>query len=106
MLIRLFSLVVVLAFAGRCAGDDFFETRIRPVLATHCFKCHGSKQQKGDVRLDAPEHLRSAGDGSGPVVVPGKPQESRLIKAVRHEGEHTMPPGKKLPAAVILDPTE
>jgi hypothetical protein len=40
------------------------------------------------------------------VVVPGKPEESRLIKAVRHEGEHTMPPGKKLPPAVIRDLTE
>lgn len=89
---------LVTARASR--GDDFFETKVRPVLAERCFKCHGEKQQKGGIRLDGPEHFQAT-DGSGPLVVPGKPDESRLIKAVRQTGDVKMPPNGKLPAAAI-----
>ena len=36
------------------ADDRFFEARVRPMLAEHCFTCHGPKKQKGDLRLDTP----------------------------------------------------
>src|SRR5262249_8669325 len=93
------GLFLVAAPAAR--GDDFFETRVRPVLVERCFKCHGEKQQKGGIRLDGPTHFKAAPDGAGPLVVPGKPDDSRLIKAVRQTGDVKMPPDGKLPAAAV-----
>ncbi len=86
-------------------GADFFETKIRPVLAEHCYKCHSGqgKSPKGGLRLDSVAALRKGGD-SGPAVVPGKPAESPLIKAVRYtDPDLRMPPKGKLPNAVIAD---
>ncbi len=89
-----------LLIASSVCGEDFFETKVRPVLAERCFKCHGAKEQKGGIRLDGPEHMQ-ASDGSGPLVVPGKPDESRLIKAVRQTEDVKMPPNGKLSADSI-----
>ena len=74
------------------AGDEvaFFETRIRPLLAEHCLQCHGAKDTKAGLRLDSAEGLR-AGGKDGPVVVPGKPGESLLLRAVKHEWTTAMP---------------
>ena len=71
-----------------------FETHVRPLLAAHCFKCHGEEKQKGGLRLDRPADLLQGGD-SGPAVVPGKPAESLLMEAVRYES-FEMPPEKQL----------
>ncbi|MFM7594283.1 MAG: c-type cytochrome domain-containing protein, partial [Isosphaeraceae bacterium] len=56
------------------AGVEFFETKIRPVLVEHCYKCHSDqiKTPKGNLRLDTREAMSTGGD-SGPAVVPGKP---------------------------------
>src|SRR6266852_3800209 len=80
------------------AADDFefFEKSVRPVLATNCYACHGSGKQNGALRLDSRERLLKGGQ-SGPAAIPGKPDESLLIKAVRHEGRK-MPLGGKLSA--------
>ncbi|MGA0134110.1 MAG: PSD1 and planctomycete cytochrome C domain-containing protein, partial [Opitutales bacterium] len=64
---------------------EFFEREIRPVLADNCFECHGPKKQKSGLRLDSRELVLKGGE-IGPVVVPGKPEQSRLIIAVRHAG--------------------
>lgn len=85
------------------ANDDherFFETEIRPLLAEHCLECHGASEQSGDLRLDSREHLLKGGD-SGPSVVPGKPDESRLMHAVRRTNDLAMPPEKELSAAQV-----
>jgi len=83
----------------------FFETSIRPLLADHCYKCHGPNKQKADLRLDSPEAIRK-GSSSGAIVVPGRPEKSLLIRAVRHEDESLkMPPGKKLSDRQIADLT-
>ena len=84
------------------AGIEFFEKRIRPVLVTHCYKCHsaGAKKQ-GGLLLDSRAAIRRGGD-SGAAVVPGKPDESQLIAALRYES-FEMPPKGKLPDAVISD---
>ena len=74
---------------------DFFERRVRPVFVKHCFKCHGSKKQESGLRLDSRKSVLRGSD-DGPVVVPGKPATSALIKAIRHEGSVKMPPDKKL----------
>jgi hypothetical protein len=85
------------------AGRELFEKRIRPILVRDCYKCHSpaTKTPKGGLRLDTPSGLRRGGD-TGPIVVPGKPADSLLIQALHHENR-AMPPGQKLPAAVIAD---
>jgi hypothetical protein len=93
-------------FAGArpdAAGVHFFEQKIRPVLVRHCYSCHSAKSKKarGGLRLDTRDGLLKGGD-SGPALVPGKPQDSLLLKALRHE-ETAMPPKGKLPDAVIDD---
>ena len=81
-------------------GTDFFENNIRPVLAERCYGCHSSKLKapQGDFYADSKEGLLKGGKSGAPAVVPGKPEESLLIKAI--EGTHKdlkMPPGKPLP---------
>lgn len=75
----------------------FFESRIRPVLIEHCYQCHSVKAAssgkiKGDLQLDTREGTRRGGD-TGPAVVPGKPEKSLLLSALRHDGLE-MPPKK------------
>ncbi|MSU42181.1 MAG: DUF1553 domain-containing protein [Pedosphaera sp.] len=85
-------------------GIEFFETKIRPALATHCYECHSaqSAKLKGGLKLDSREGIRAGGD-TGPGVVPGRPSESLVLKALRHEAKLEMPPKKKLPASVAAD---
>jgi Protein of unknown function (DUF1553)/Protein of unknown function (DUF1549)/Planctomycete cytochrome C len=88
------------------AQSHFFETRIRPLLAEHCFKCHGTKRQRADLRLDSRERLLKGGT-SGPVVVPGKPEASLLIKAVLHtDPDLKMPPKERLTTRQVADLTD
>jgi mono/diheme cytochrome c family protein len=75
--------------------EEFFESRVRPVLATNCLECHGPEKQKGALRLDGRDAMLRGGQ-TGKVVVPGKPEESLLIEAIRHEGDVRMPPKRKL----------
>jgi hypothetical protein len=75
---------------------EFFEKQIRPLLAEKCFRCHGPKKQKGELRLDSRAALLRGGE-SGPAVVPGNPDQSVLIRAVRYHGPVQMPPQGKLP---------
>ncbi len=73
---------------------NFFEKEVRPLLAAHCYKCHGSKKQEGDLRLDLQSHVIKGGE-SGKAIVPGSPDKSLLIESVKYEG-FEMPPDKKL----------
>ena len=97
------ALILGLPMAGWAdAKTDFFEAKIRPVLATHCFECHGHKD-KGGLKLDSREAILQGGE-SGPAIVPGKPQKSLLMTAVQHaDPDLEMPPKKKLPPEVIAD---
>jgi mono/diheme cytochrome c family protein len=79
---------------------EFFEKQVRPVLAGNCFSCHGPDKQKGGLRLDSLPALLKGGD-DGPVVVPGNPEKSVLIQAVRYTGDVKMPPKGKLPASAL-----
>jgi cytochrome c553 len=109
--------LVVLVFLSPCLlislsashaadpGTEFFEKKIRPVLVEHCYKCHSpeAKKPKGGLSLDTREGVRRGGD-TGPAVVPGKPGESLLMKAVRYtDTELKMPPKGKLTEAVVAD---
>lgn len=87
--------------AGPSAADlEFFESKIRPLLAARCFECHAAKV-KGGLRLDGREAILSGGD-SGPALVPNKPDESLLIEAIEYgQGSPQMPPRGKLPQGEI-----
>ena len=87
------------------AAPDFFEKSVRPVLANHCFECHGPQKQKAKLRLDSREAMLKGGE-SGPAIVPGNPVASILIQAVRQDGALTMPPGGKLSATDIATLTQ
>jgi hypothetical protein len=86
-------------------GVDFFETKIRPVLAERCYSCHSNQiaKPKGGLRLDSIAAIRTGGN-SGAIIEPGNADESVLILAVAHTGDVSkMPPKKKLADAVIGD---
>lgn len=88
----------VSAAETRPTGEQqkYFEAKVRPLLVQQCVRCHGPKKQEGSLRLDTGAGLRAGGE-SGEVVVPGEPNKSALIRAVRHDGQK-MPPDKKLSA--------
>ena len=65
------------------------------MLAAHCQECHGPEKHKGGLRLDGRGAMLKGGE-TGAVVVPGKPNESPLIEAIRYEGDVQMPPKGKL----------
>ncbi|OYW19122.1 MAG: hypothetical protein B7Z55_09450, partial [Planctomycetales bacterium 12-60-4] len=78
---------------------DLFELHVRPVLVTHCIKCHGDAKQEGALRLTQLEELLRGGE-SGPVIVPGKPDESLMLEALRYESLE-MPPDHPLDPKLI-----
>ncbi len=108
-----FCLFYIMAAAMPVFGADrpaltqeqltFFETKIRPVLVEHCQECHaaGAKIVQGGLRVDHREGLLKGGD-TGAAVVPGKVDQSLLIKALRHD-EIKMPPKGKLADSVVKD---
>jgi hypothetical protein len=81
------------------AGVEFFEKHVRPVFVEHCHQCHSAEAEKvkGGLLVDTRDALLKGGD-SGPALVPGDPDKSLLIKAIRYSDENLqMPPkGKKL----------
>jgi hypothetical protein len=103
--ILLFTTAPLRAQGDRAKLLEFFETKIRPVLAENCFSCHGGPKVKGGVRLDRKDEVFKMTDE--PIVVPGHPEKSLIVKAMRHESEHKMPPPPKakLSAAAIDDIT-
>lgn len=87
------------------ADYAFFESKIRPVLVSKCYKCHSSQlsSPKGEFALDSRDGLRRGGS-AGVAIVPGKPEASPLLKALRYaDTDLQMPPTGKLPDAVIAD---
>ena len=85
------------------AGIEFYEKKIRPVFVEHCHQCHAadSKILRGGLQVDSRMALMEGGD-SGPAIVPGDPDESLLIQALRYES-YEMPPKQKLADDVIAD---
>lgn len=113
---KLKSAGCVWLLAGALFADDkpaakdleFFEKRIRPVLVAQCYECHSAEaasrgKLKGSLAVDSRAGLLKGGD-TGPTIVPGKPGESLLIKALKHDANvSAMPPKEKLSATVIAD---
>ena len=97
--------ILILANSAIAADYEFFESKIRPVLIDNCYKCHSvdSKKLKGGLLLDSKWGWETGGE-SGPVILPGKPDESMLIRAIEHHPDfEAMPPKHKLKAAEIAD---
>src|SRR4051812_37011105 len=108
--------LVLVSCAAACAAETapspdglaFFESKVRPVLAESCYKCHSvaAKEQgklKGSLFLDTREGVLAGGD-NGPALVPGKPETSLLVKAVRwSDPDMEMPPKHKLAEGAIAD---
>jgi uncharacterized protein DUF1553/uncharacterized protein DUF1549/cytochrome c len=86
---------------------EFFEKKIRPVLAGNCYGCHNSKMKTpmGGLQIDTKDGLLRGGD-SGKAIVPGDPAMSRLIQAVSYTHDLKMPPSGKLTDAQIADLTD
>ncbi len=95
-----FALLLSLATVGPASAADtveFFETKVRPVLAAHCFSCHGEKKQQAGLRLDTADGFKTGTD-EGEVVASGK-----LLAAIKRTGDYPMPPSKPLPADAVAD---
>ncbi len=91
-------LLMAVAPAAWCADDDnaFFQKQIQPILENSCYHCHGADKQKARLRLDSRDAILKGGK-HGPAAVPGKPDDSLLIKAVRYtDDDLQMPPKKQL----------
>jgi hypothetical protein len=85
------------------AAAEFFEKKVRPVLAEHCYKCHSTsaKKKRGGLTLDSREALLKGGD-TGPAVKPGHPEASLLIKAIGYgDPDLRMPPKSRLSEAEL-----
>ena len=94
---RYWSSLILLAAPMLRAADpvDFFEMRVRPVLVKNCYSCHTTSAM-GGLQLDTREHALKGGK-SGSAIVPGNPDDSLLIQAVRQtHSKLKMPPGGKL----------
>ena len=112
-LIAFASAMVVIGAVWRCNGasapkltaeqTEFFEKKIRPVLAGECYECHTAKK-KGGLRLDFRDGVLKGGE-SGPAIIPGDATKSLLIQAITHEhAELKMPKSStKLDESVIKD---
>ncbi|MDP6929745.1 MAG: PSD1 and planctomycete cytochrome C domain-containing protein [Planctomycetota bacterium] len=85
------------------AGIEWFENRVRPILAERCYKCHGPKKQKAGLRLDRWSSILE-GSETGPVVIPGKPEESKLALAISYSDvDLRMPPKSQLAPKQVAD---
>ncbi|WP_143544205.1 PSD1 and planctomycete cytochrome C domain-containing protein [Rhodopirellula sp. MGV] len=82
---------------------EFFESRIRPVLIEDCYECHSEDSDilQGGLRLDFADTTRNGGD-SGTAIVPGDPDASLLVRAMKYE-DSEMPPSGKLDARILHD---
>jgi hypothetical protein len=102
---------LLLSAVVSAAAEDhaFFESRVRPILVEHCYDCHSGVNSKGGLLLDTRQGWEKGGD-SGAAIVPGQPDESLFIRAIRyHDEDLAMPPkkkGGKLPEADIASLVE
>jgi len=101
-----FAALLVLSVSSVAAQSitpaDFFESKVRPVLANNCFVCHNGKLKTGGLDLSTAAGF-AQGATSGPLISKDQPEMSRLIQVLRYQGAVKMPPMGKLPDAQIAD---
>ena len=102
------TLMAIAPLATVCHGQsivqnraEFFEGHVRPILVNQCYGCH-AKGKLGGLSLESREDLLRGGQ-TGPAVVPGEPDKSLLIQAIRQQTDLKMPKGGKLSAAEVAD---
>src|SRR5258705_11417187 len=96
------GMVLATGLARAADPAELFETRVRPVFAKNCYACH-TDSKMGGLRLDSADSVKQGGK-SGPPIVPGKPDESLLIQAIRQTHERLkMPPSGKPTDQEIAD---
>lgn len=105
---RFGAIVVAVLVAGHGVANptDFFEQKIRPVLVERCFSCHSAATDavKGELLLDSAEAAAKGGASGTPAVVPGDPEASLLMEAIRYGNDDLqMPPKEALPEQVVAD---
>ena len=87
-------------FGQEESPTDHFESAIRPLLIAHCIECHGPDRQESGLRLDSRPGWMKGGD-RGPAIVPGDPENSILLLAVKHADPNLQMPEEKLSDADI-----
>ena len=94
--------LIILAGMGLAAlpvlaqpGPEFFETKIRPVLAANCYACHGAKMLLSGLDLSTAASFAKGGE-RGSLVDRANPENSLLLKAISYLGDFKMPPSGKL----------
>src|SRR5262245_20481313 len=113
--LRLAALAVLIAGAAVLAapaannkedkGADFYKEKIAPILNDQCLKCHGGAKTRNGVDVSDHAHLLKRADNGFPVV-PGKPEQSLIIRVIRYDGKIVMPPKARLSDQEIKDLTE
>ena len=103
-LVALFATGLPALAADDPEGIEFFEKRVRPILVDHCYKCHSAGRKiKGELRLDSRQAVLKGGK-TRPAIVPGDPEKSLLIEAVRYKNpDLQMPPKEQLTAGQVAD---
>lgn len=95
--------------AWQADSAEFYTTKVQPILQTNCYRCHGGMNHRGGLVLDTKAGMIKGGH-DGAVIVPGHPEQSLLIKLIRHEGPANdpmpMPPKSKLSDADIATVTQ
>jgi hypothetical protein len=74
---------------------SFFDSQVAPILTKRCLGCHNDQLNDGDISFQDRGTLLKGGP-HGPAIVPGEPEQSFLIHAIRRKGDIKMPPGPKL----------
>jgi hypothetical protein len=93
-------LVTALPVVGADREARFFDERVAPILEKRCLPCHNDQLNNGNISFLNRESLLHGG-AHGPAIMPGHPESSLLMIALRHEGEIQMPPGPQLPSKEI-----
>ena len=114
LMLRFWSFILILSPTAVAAEEiesrpeeiDYFERRVRPLLVEYCYSCHSAEAETihGGLRLDSRSLLMRGGD-SGPAIDYKDPDNSLLLKVVRHDGEIQMPPEGSLSSRQIKDLT-
>ncbi len=91
------------------AAGDMYASQIQPIFKSQCYKCHAGMFHRGGLKVDTPENILKGGR-DGAILVPGHPEQSMLIRLIRHEGPPEnpmpMPPHSKLSDADIATVTK
>ena len=91
------------------ASPQFYTEHVQPILQSNCYRCHAGLNHRGGLQLDTRAALMHGGE-DGAVIIPGHPEQSLLVKLIRHEGPaedpKPMPPRGKLSDADIAAVTE